>query len=68
MAMVVLVRCSDETCSVALKSCLDGLVKGGLITAYLENGEWVAVPRQMPVKRGFAARRTPMDRVVGAVA
>ena len=40
--MVLLVRCNDNTCSVALKSHLNDLVNAGLVTAYLRNGEWVA--------------------------
>ncbi|HLO25843.1 MAG TPA: hypothetical protein VK187_07005 [Geobacteraceae bacterium] len=43
--MVLLVRCKDNTCSVALKSCLNDLVREGLVTAYLRNGEWVAVEK-----------------------
>jgi hypothetical protein len=43
--MVLLVRCSDNTCSVALKSRLNDLVNAGLVTAFLRNGEWVAAER-----------------------
>lgn len=46
--MVLLVRCKDNTCSVALKSCLNDLVREGLVTAYLHNGEWVAVEKTRP--------------------
>jgi hypothetical protein len=46
--MVLLVRCRDNTCSVALESRLNDLVNEGLVTAYLRNGEWVAVPRKEP--------------------
>jgi hypothetical protein len=44
--MVLLVRCRDNTCSVALKSRLNDLMNDGLITAYLRNGEWVAVHKR----------------------
>ncbi len=43
--MVLLVRCSDNTCSVALKSRLNDLVNEGLVTAYLRNGEWIAIEK-----------------------
>lgn len=43
--MVVLVRCNDNTCSVALKSRIDDLADEGLITAVLRDGEWIAVER-----------------------
>jgi hypothetical protein len=68
MAMVVLVRCNDDTCSVALETCLEGLVKGGLITAYLDKGEWVSIPREIQSRRVCATRRTVVDRVSAAVA
>ncbi len=41
--MVVLVRCKDNTCSVALKSRLNDLANDGLVIAYLRNGDWIAV-------------------------
>jgi hypothetical protein len=44
--MVLLVRCRDNTCSVALKSRLNALVNEGLVTAYLRDGEWVTVLRK----------------------
>ncbi len=43
--MILLVRCSNNTCSVALKSRLTDLVNEGLVTAYLRNGEWVEVEK-----------------------
>ena len=43
--MVLLVRCKDNTCSVALKSRLNDLVNDGLVTAYLRNGEWIAADK-----------------------
>jgi len=44
--MVLLVRCRDNTCSVALKSRLNDLANDGLVTAYLRNGEWVTVHKK----------------------
>ena len=41
--MVVLVRCIDDTVSVALASKLDILMSEGLITAYLAPDGWVKV-------------------------
>ncbi len=46
--MVLLVRCSDNTCSVALKSRLNDLVNAGLVTAFLRNGEWIAAEKTGP--------------------
>jgi len=67
--MIVLVRCKDGSCSVALESCLDGLINSGIITAYLDRGKWVAaVPREMTAKMGLVQRRISPDRVVAAVA
>ncbi len=54
--MVLLVRCSNNTCSVALKSRLADLINEGLVTAYLRNGEWVAVEEGAVVRR---ACKTP---------
>jgi hypothetical protein len=68
MTMVVLVRCNDDTCSVALESCLDGLIKGGLISAYLDKGEWVSVARSLRITRGVISSRRSLERVVAAVA
>jgi hypothetical protein len=43
MAMVVLVRCNDQSYCVAKESCLDTLAKAGEITAYLNEGKWIDV-------------------------
>lgn len=43
--MVILVRCCDDSCSLALKSHLPGLIKDGLVSAFLRNGEWVEAKR-----------------------
>lgn len=66
--MVVLVRCTDETFSVALESNLEGLVKGGLIKAYLDKDQWVTVPAVMHSRRGTAARRPAAVRGAAAAA
>jgi len=44
--MVVLVRCSNNTYSVAMKSRLNNLVADGVVTAVLRNGEWIALNRE----------------------
>jgi hypothetical protein len=46
--MVLLVRCRDNTCSVALESRLNDLVNEGLVTAYLRNNQWVTVQQREP--------------------
>ena len=45
--MILLVRCRDNTCSVALKSNLNDLINEGLVTAYLRNGEWIMAEKTM---------------------
>ncbi len=47
--MVVLVRCSDSTCTLALESRVKDLIKEGLIVEVLRNGTWV--PAMRPVTR-----------------
>jgi hypothetical protein len=39
--MVVLVRCSNETYTLALEAHLDKLISDGLIVAYLKDGRWI---------------------------
>jgi hypothetical protein len=46
--MVLLVRCRDNTCSVALESRLNDLVNDGLVTAYLRSDQWVTVQQREP--------------------
>ena len=46
--MVVLVRCSNDTCSLALKSHLNDLIDDGLVTAFLSNGEWITAEKSVP--------------------
>lgn len=41
--MIKLVRCPDQTVSVALESRLQALIADGSITAYLDSDGWVAV-------------------------
>jgi hypothetical protein len=45
--MVILVRCSDDTCSLAMESLLPGLIRDGLVSAFLRNGEWVEAKRSV---------------------
>jgi hypothetical protein len=59
--MVILVRCRNGICTVALESCLTELINNGLVSAFLRNGEWVAavqpaVPREHPVSTVFLDR------------
>jgi len=61
--MVALVRCCDGTYSVALQSRLNELITQGLISEYLQEGEWVVAeqvvkwdyPPPKPSERRFAA-------------
>lgn len=46
--MVVLVRCIDNTVTVALESNLGQLIKDGLITAFLHTGEWIDTVNRQP--------------------
>ncbi len=41
-AMVVLVRCYDDTCTLALESRLTELINEGLVVEVLRDGTWVA--------------------------
>jgi hypothetical protein len=47
--MVVLVRCTDKSVSVALASKLELLVAEGLITAYLGSNGWVEAKSKKPL-------------------
>ena len=53
--MVVLVRCSDTTVSVALASSLENLISEGLVTAYLGPHGWVATGGKKPSARAPGA-------------
>ena len=57
--MVILVRCSDDTCSVALKSSLPGLIRDGLVSAILQNGEWVEAQHSMVNRNRLEAKSPP---------
>lgn len=46
--MVVLVRCTDETITVALESNLNQLIKEGLIKSFLSSGEWIDTFNRQP--------------------
>ncbi|GFE56125.1 hypothetical protein AOG1_00030 [Geobacter sp. AOG1] len=46
--MVVLVRCSNETCVPALESRLSDLIRDGLITAFLRDGLWINLGKTAP--------------------
>jgi hypothetical protein len=53
--MVILVRCPDQTVSLALVSCLEQLLSEGLITAYLGPAGWVSAPLKKPSAKLHAA-------------
>jgi hypothetical protein len=46
--MVVLVRCYDDTCTLALESRLTELIDEGLVAEVLHNGTWVATEPMRP--------------------
>lgn len=64
--MVILVRCCDGTCSLALKSRLDELIKEGLVSAFLQDGEWIRTVHP-PVKRDVPAAKRPKGRLAALV-
>jgi hypothetical protein len=66
--MVVLVRCTDDTYSVAQQSCIEELGRAGIINAYFSEGEWVKVARELQVVRHSAERHrsTQMSIAVAA--
>lgn len=64
--MVVLVRCCDGSCSLALESHLDDLIKAGFITAFLDDGVWIKTGLSL-VKREYPATRSPKKRVSALV-
>jgi len=51
--MIKLVRCPDQTVSVALESRLQALIADGSITAYLDTDGWVAVAGQKSLARTY---------------
>ncbi len=50
--MVVLVRCIDNTCTLALETRLTELTNEGLIAAFFRDGEWVRIERT-PARRDY---------------
>lgn len=64
--MVVLVRCIDDTFTLALESRLKELTSTGLISAFLCNGSWVKV--EHPTQRKTAPRRRSCRRLTAQVA
>ncbi len=66
--MVVLVRCTDGTYSLAMDSCIEELGRAGLINAYLSEGEWVKVSRELQVVRLTAERHRTSQMIVAAAA
>jgi hypothetical protein len=63
--MVVLVRCCDDSCSLALKSRLDKLINAGLISAVLRDGEWVKTG--LPALKQNPVPRRPKNRMTTLV-
>ncbi|BDV43327.1 hypothetical protein GURASL_22500 [Geotalea uraniireducens] len=46
--MVVLVRCADDTITVALESSLNQLIKDGVVKSFLSSGEWIDTVNRQP--------------------
>lgn len=63
--MVVLVRCIDNTYSLALEARLTELIDDGLIAAFFREGEWVRVDRA-PARRDYLTP-CPHDRRLTAM-
>ena len=63
--MVVLVRCIDNSCTLALEARLDELINDGLISAFLHQGEWVRIDRNLP--RHMYAQSVRADRGMTAM-
>jgi len=55
--MILLVRCRDNTCSVALKSHLDDLINEGLVTAFLRNGEWITAEKTRTMRECASSKQ-----------
>ncbi len=62
--VVILVRCSNGACTLALQTRLAGLINDGLITAFLHNGRWIRTDRKprrrAPLEAGKGPRRMEM--------
>ena len=66
--MIVLVRCNDDTYSVAMESRIEELGKTGLIKAYLRDGEWEKITSDIQFSRNCPERRRPVQITVAAAA
>lgn len=62
-AMVVLVRCYDDTCTLALESRLTELIDEGLVAEVLRNGIWVTAEP----KRSWTGSIHPESRLAAMV-
>lgn len=51
--MVVLVKCNDNTCTLALESRLTELINDGLVVQVLRNGTWMTATRSQPPVEGI---------------
>ena len=60
--MVILVRCVNGSYSLALESRLDELINDGLVTAFLNDGEWITAG-PLHVKRDHPTAKIPQGRV-----
>ena len=60
--MVLLVRCSNGSYSLALESRLDELINDGLVTAFLHAGEWITVG-PLHLKHDSPVAKIPQGRV-----
>lgn len=49
--MVVLVRCTDDTITVALEANLNNLIREGSIKSFLSSGEWVDAVTAAPERK-----------------
>ncbi len=64
--MVVLVRCIDNTCSLALETRLDELIDDGLIAAFFRDGRWVGTD-STPRKYNHIHACRPEERLMAMV-
>jgi hypothetical protein len=55
--MVILVRCSNGSYSLALESRLEALINDGLVAAFLKDGEWITAGLM------YAKRDTPTVKI-----
>lgn len=64
--MVILVRCSNGSYSLALETRLDALINDGLVAAFLNDGEWITTG-PLRVKRDTPPAKIPQGRVAAHV-